>query len=324
MVMPDRTFSAGAYKYSINGQEKDDDISGEGNHTTAEFWEYDSRLGRRWNVDPVTFSWQSPYATFNNNPFVFTDINGKEGKPVKSDPNSLPVYDDGCITSNSSDLMVLNSLEEAIRDATKGKYGMDDLTSNTKPNLDKTEISVSGEILKLYQTAKKETGGGFSTATSFKMTIKDGSGTRDDIEITFSTHLEKPKKAGVVTVSDKKSKAEQTYSAVKSETKGAVDVKFKTDVPMKSIPLNVELGADGSYSTSSEGQSGVQTTFYRDETGTILNVTNANFTTYISVKIVARGLYDESGSGTPNQYGNSSFTARGSVRSKNAYPDEKK
>ena len=40
------------YRFGFNGQEKVDEIAGAGNHTTAEFWEYDTRLGRRWNRDP--------------------------------------------------------------------------------------------------------------------------------------------------------------------------------------------------------------------------------------------------------------------------------
>ena len=59
-----------------NGQEKVDEIAGAGNHTTAEFWEYDTRLGRRWNVDPVVKPWESSYACFANNPIWFSDVNG--------------------------------------------------------------------------------------------------------------------------------------------------------------------------------------------------------------------------------------------------------
>ncbi len=33
--------------------EKEDEIAGEGNSYTATFWQYDSRLGRRWKPDPV-------------------------------------------------------------------------------------------------------------------------------------------------------------------------------------------------------------------------------------------------------------------------------
>ena len=39
---------------------------------------YDTLLGRRWNVDPVTKPWESSYATFANNPIWFRDIDGKD------------------------------------------------------------------------------------------------------------------------------------------------------------------------------------------------------------------------------------------------------
>jgi hypothetical protein len=68
--MTGRTFSSEKYRFGFNGQEKSDEISGAGNHTTAQFWEYDPRLGRRWNLDPVPYPWQSSYSAFNNNPII--------------------------------------------------------------------------------------------------------------------------------------------------------------------------------------------------------------------------------------------------------------
>jgi hypothetical protein len=65
-----------SYRFSFNGQERDDEVAGVGNIMTAEFWEYDARLGRRWNVDPKPFSFISVYACFTNNPVLFTDITG--------------------------------------------------------------------------------------------------------------------------------------------------------------------------------------------------------------------------------------------------------
>jgi hypothetical protein len=52
---------------------KDNEIAGTGNHNTAEYWEYDTRLGRRWNVDPVYNSSESRYATNGNNPIFYND-----------------------------------------------------------------------------------------------------------------------------------------------------------------------------------------------------------------------------------------------------------
>jgi hypothetical protein len=77
MLMPGRTFTASTasnYRYGFNGQEKADEIDGVGNHTTAEFWEYDPRIGRRWNLDPIYKN--SPYEAFGGNPILYNDENG--------------------------------------------------------------------------------------------------------------------------------------------------------------------------------------------------------------------------------------------------------
>jgi hypothetical protein len=70
--------SKGEYRFGMNTQEKDNEIYGEGNSYTAEYWQYDARLGRRWNVDPVVKVHESPYATFANNPIWFVDPSGAE------------------------------------------------------------------------------------------------------------------------------------------------------------------------------------------------------------------------------------------------------
>ncbi|MFM6933803.1 MAG: hypothetical protein ACKOXP_00015 [Flavobacteriales bacterium] len=61
-----------------NGQEKTNEVSGNGNHYSAEFWEYDPRLGRRWNIDPVVKEHRSPYDVFSNNPIIMVDPNGDD------------------------------------------------------------------------------------------------------------------------------------------------------------------------------------------------------------------------------------------------------
>jgi hypothetical protein len=79
MTMPGRTFNTPEYNYGHGGQLTDDEITGNRSHYSAEYWEYDSRLGRRWNVDPVVYSWQSSYVVFNNNPVVYNDPKGLKG-----------------------------------------------------------------------------------------------------------------------------------------------------------------------------------------------------------------------------------------------------
>ncbi|MFZ1611251.1 MAG: hypothetical protein WAT52_09300 [Chitinophagales bacterium] len=87
MLTPGRNWSAGSeYRFGFGGQEQVNEVSGDGNSYTAEFWQYDTRLGRRWNVDPMahtTPSW-SPYRAYLNNPIKYTDPTGlKESTDVK-------------------------------------------------------------------------------------------------------------------------------------------------------------------------------------------------------------------------------------------------
>ena len=100
MTQPGRKFTQGNadYKYSINGQEKSDEL-GDG-LTTAEFWQYNSRIGRRWNVDPVLKVGESPFMAFAGNPIWFTDKLGNDttryysnsGKPLMTVGNGKPGY----------------------------------------------------------------------------------------------------------------------------------------------------------------------------------------------------------------------------------------
>ena len=64
MAIQGRKFSSNSYKYGFNGQLKDDEIYGDGNLNSAEYWEYDTRLGRRWNMDPIVKPWESPFSCF--------------------------------------------------------------------------------------------------------------------------------------------------------------------------------------------------------------------------------------------------------------------
>jgi hypothetical protein len=70
------------YRYGFNGQERSDELKGEGNSYTAEFWEYDPRIGRRWNLDPKPDVSVSVYATFSNSPVQFSDLLGDTLSPL--------------------------------------------------------------------------------------------------------------------------------------------------------------------------------------------------------------------------------------------------
>ena len=67
-------------RYGFNGQERDDEIKGSGNHVNFRFRGYDSRLGRFWSVDPLfrSYPWNSTYAFAENDVIRSMDLEGLE------------------------------------------------------------------------------------------------------------------------------------------------------------------------------------------------------------------------------------------------------
>lgn len=80
MQMPGRNYTQpnSNYRYGFNGQEKTPEIF-EGS-TTAEYWEYDSRIGKRWNLESLTAKYPSlsPYVVLRNNPISVIDPDGMD------------------------------------------------------------------------------------------------------------------------------------------------------------------------------------------------------------------------------------------------------
>ena len=78
--MPGRNYTSSSYRYGFNGQEKDDEVKGNGN--SLDFGEriYDPRLGRFLSVDALTssFPFFSPYQYAGNTPIQAIDLDGLE------------------------------------------------------------------------------------------------------------------------------------------------------------------------------------------------------------------------------------------------------
>ena len=85
--MPGRTWIGGdKYRYSHNGHEREDEVFT--GAQSAEYWMYDSRILRRWNIDPIIKEWESPYAAFSNNPIQFSDPLGLTAEGTDPPKNS--------------------------------------------------------------------------------------------------------------------------------------------------------------------------------------------------------------------------------------------
>lgn len=89
-LLPGRNYSSGSYRFGFNGQEKDNEVYGsEGTSYTAEFWQYDPRAGRRWNLDPVTNAGVSGYHGLMNNPVWMKDPSGANAIDYKDENGKL-------------------------------------------------------------------------------------------------------------------------------------------------------------------------------------------------------------------------------------------
>lgn len=160
-----RDFSVAELAYGINGQRKDNEVYGEGRSYTAEFWQYDPLLGRRWNIDVVKKEWESPYAAFANNPIQNIDPNGadttsshataKNFSKLEGNKNLLIYFrddSDGDLVKEDEmmknsvgyDFVVAGSYEEAMQILVE-KYGAD--AKNIYENLViRTHGTVSGKL----------------------------------------------------------------------------------------------------------------------------------------------------------------------------------
>ncbi len=140
MLKPDRTISAGEYRFGFNGQEKTDEISGSGNHYTAEYWEMDPRIARRWNTDPVIKYHESPYAILGNNPIWFADPLGSDTITFNKSSWSAPAPKSGLDnvqfkplggSSNSIDVRVAEGKDVFFYNQTHTSYDEDGNATTT-------------------------------------------------------------------------------------------------------------------------------------------------------------------------------------------------
>lgn len=116
MAIPDRKFvmQGKEYRFGMNGQENDDDTFV--GAMTAEFWEYDSRIGRRWNIDPIEEIGISSYCTFMNNPILLFDLKGNT--PGDGDKNKL---------KTAQTYSSVTPIGTTLKEKSKPKYNLDEI-----------------------------------------------------------------------------------------------------------------------------------------------------------------------------------------------------
>ena len=181
MLVPNRFGSSNSYRYGFQGQEKDNEIKGEGNSYTAEFWQYDPRIGRRWNIDPVDKAWMSSYHSFNNNPILNIDPYGddpgdyltKDGKHLGSDgikddrvyvADSVTKNEKGLVTSaeNKQELSIKYSKFATIANIVKHEAPSNDpnetlyIAHTSNNNAKAAGVSLYKKLMSGFSSVEKE------------------------------------------------------------------------------------------------------------------------------------------------------------------------
>ena len=109
ILVPNRHGSSNSYRYGFQGQEKDDELKGEGNTLNYTFRMHDPRVGRFFARDPLfrKYPYNSPYAFSENrvidaielegleavnvgkeNPYLIIIVTGRAGGAIRPRQNS--------------------------------------------------------------------------------------------------------------------------------------------------------------------------------------------------------------------------------------------
>ena len=90
-LVPNRHRSTDDYRYGFQGQEKDDELKGEGNSLNYTFRMHDPRVGRFLSLDPLApkFPWNSPFSFSENRVIDMLELEGAETKPSKSNSSNV-------------------------------------------------------------------------------------------------------------------------------------------------------------------------------------------------------------------------------------------
>jgi hypothetical protein len=137
-----RKSCTGDYRFGFGGHEKDNEVSGEGNHLAFGDYGFDTRLGRRWNVEPniAKYPSNSSYLVFGNNPILNADPDGKDWivSTTKNKDGSQTTHIKliVAVQNSSSSKVDMAKFASSLSSQVKSSYG----TSYTKTEYDAVTV----------------------------------------------------------------------------------------------------------------------------------------------------------------------------------------
>ena len=117
MLVPNRHASSNSYRYGFQGQEKDDELKGEGNSLNYTFRMHDPRVGRFFAVDPLfkTYPYNSTYAFAENKVIQFKELEG--GEII---PSEVYIYLAKCGAFGENTQKIVNGIDKSFEKTVNG------------------------------------------------------------------------------------------------------------------------------------------------------------------------------------------------------------
>jgi YD repeat-containing protein len=127
-----KSFNGDSLDFAFNGQKRSKEISATAQ--TAQFWEYDGDVGRRWNLDVKPNISISPYAAFENNPIWRSDPLGDSVIDDIPVPKDAPKTSKGLQTvkATSAFKTLVSNIDQNNSNATDSKNTNIVLTTRTE------------------------------------------------------------------------------------------------------------------------------------------------------------------------------------------------
>jgi RHS repeat-associated protein len=124
MLVPNRHGSSTAYRYGFQGQEKDDELKGEGNSLNYTFRMHDPRVGRFFATDPLESKYPniSTYAFVANNVLNAIDADGRDIVYLNKNGQVTKVVSDGKPTIKIVEYGAKAKKDFASYDITRGLF----------------------------------------------------------------------------------------------------------------------------------------------------------------------------------------------------------
>ncbi|WAC02722.1 DUF1990 family protein [Lacinutrix neustonica] len=152
MLQPGRHKDSKSYRYGFQGQEKDDEIKGEGNSINYKFRMHDPRVGRFFAVDPLASKYphNSPYAFSENRVIDAVELEGLEAENIHA--NAI-------VTRYGVDALKIKTVDDAFGNVqtqlfTLKVLGNHQEFSNLKETFLKSPQTITNNPLAIYFPAQ--------------------------------------------------------------------------------------------------------------------------------------------------------------------------